>query len=365
MTRRHSFIAAALLAAAGVAVSVLLIRQHVSAYAGESSACNLGEFVNCDRVATSAYSVFLGLPVAAWGLLGFGLLLILSVVGLGSRRAHEGWPAGLLFAGAAGAAATSVLLAGISEFAIGALCLYCAVAWTISFALLATAWSACRPEGIGAALRADLGLLRARPLRSAGTVVAMLVLVAVAVRAQDRYWEKRPAAPAATAPAPAPAASAGPTVVVEFSDYECPFCAKAHDELRALLGTRPDVTLVKRHFPLDSSCNPIMKRPMHPNACALARAAICAEREGRLTEMDDALFHNQKLRRPVEELAAGIGLDVAEFRACLIDPETTRRLSSDIATGLQIGLKATPTYVVNGVQYTGSLPAVVLPPPSR
>jgi protein-disulfide isomerase len=81
--------------------------------------------------------------------------------------------------------------------------------------------------------------------------------------------------------------------------------------------------------------------------------------------MDDALFHNQKLQRPVEELAAGIGLDVPAFRACLVDPETTRRLSSDIATGIQIGLKATPTYVVGGVQYTGSLPAVLLPPPSR
>ncbi|MGB8933064.1 MAG: DsbA family protein, partial [Anaeromyxobacteraceae bacterium] len=155
--------------------------------------------------------------------------------------------------------------------------------------------------------------------------------------------------------------AAGRPVVVEFSDYECPFCAKAHRDLRALLSARPDVTLVKRHFPLDPSCNPIMKRAMHPQACALARAAICAEQQGRFAEMDDALFENQQAKRPLEELAGRVGLDLGRFRACLLDPETTRRLSSDIATGIQIGLKATPTYVVNGLQYTGALPPGALP----
>jgi protein-disulfide isomerase len=151
-------------------------------------------------------------------------------------------------------------------------------------------------------------------------------------------------------------------VVVGFSDYQCPFCAKAHEELRTLLAARPDVKVVKRHFPLDPSCNPLLKRPMHPEACALARAAICAEGQGKLDEMDDALFLNQQARRPVEELAARLGLDLPRFRACLDDPETARRLSADIATGIQIGLKATPTWIVGGVQYTGVLPPEALPP---
>jgi protein-disulfide isomerase len=152
--------------------------------------------------------------------------------------------------------------------------------------------------------------------------------------------------------------------VVEFSDYECPFCAKAHFELKAQLAVRPGVRLVKRHFPLDPTCNPLIKRPMHPDACALARAGICAEAQGRLHEMDDALFGNQQAKRPVEELAAGVGLDLARFRECLLSPETSRRLGDDIATGIQIGLKATPTYVVNGAQYSGVLPPEALPAPS-
>jgi protein-disulfide isomerase len=360
--RRNHFLLAAALAAVGVVLAALLTRQHASAHAGLASACNLNDFVNCDRVATSRWSVFLGLPVAMWGLLGYGLLLITSVVGLRART-RGSWPNGLLFAGSALATAASLVLALLSEFGIGALCLYCAGSWGISAALLATSWSACRPEGVVAALREDLGALAARPALTAGTAVGMAALVALAARAQPRYWEKPPARPPAVAVAQPPVA--GPPVVVEFSDYECPFCAKAHDQLKALLATRPDVQVVKRHFPLDMACNPLMQRPMHRDACALATAAICAERQGRFAEMDDALFANQKERRSVVELAKRLGLDVAAFQACLADPETARRLSKDVATGIQIGLKATPTYVVNGVQYAGTLPPSALPPPVR
>jgi uncharacterized membrane protein/predicted DsbA family dithiol-disulfide isomerase len=360
--RRRAFAVATIAAAAAVALAVLLERQHAAAHAGVASACNINEFVNCDRVATSRFSVFLGLPTAAWGVLGYGLLLVLSVLGLRRSRPDATWPAGFLLAGAAATTAVSLVLAAISELAVHALCIYCAGTWTASIVLLAAAWRACRPEGIRAAVRSDFALLATRPGLAVGTAVAMAALVGLAVRAQDRYWE-RPRPPPRPAPvAPATSPGGAPPVVVEFSDYECPFCAKAHVELKALLAARPDVKLVKRHFPLDVSCNPVLKRPMHKDACALARAGICAEAQGKLTEMDDALFANQLARRPVEELAARAGLDVGRFLACLADPATKRRLDEDVAAGIQIGLKATPTYVVNGVPYSGVLPEGALPP---
>jgi protein-disulfide isomerase len=366
MTRRRNlFLVAAALAAVGIVLAALLTRQHAAAHAGLASACNLNDFINCDRVATSRWSVFLGLPVAVWGLLGYGLLFLTSVVGLRWARPEGSWPAGLLFAGSALATAVALVLALVSELGIGALCLYCAGSWGVSAALLATSWRACRPEGVAAALREDLAALAARPVLTAGTAVGMAVLVALTARAQPRYWEKPPPRPVAVAGAVPQPSVAGPPVIVEFSDYECPFCAKAHLDLKALLAARPDVQVVKRHFPLDTACNPLLRRPMHRDACALARGAICAEQQGRFTEMDDALFANQKERRPVEELAKRLGLDVAAFQACLADPETARRLSKDVATGIQIGLKATPTYVVNGVQYAGTLPPTALPPPVR
>jgi protein-disulfide isomerase len=362
MTRRPALVAAAALAAAGLVLALVLVRQHAQAHAGVASSCAISEYVDCDRVATSRFSVVLGLPVAAWGAFGYGLALLLSLAGLRAGRRREGWPAGLLFLVSAAAAAVSIALAGVSELAIGALCLYCAASWLVSLGLLAAAWRACRPEGVAAAVQADLAVLRARPLLAAGLLLAAAAAVAIVVVAYPRYWERRARSPTAAEPVAAAPASQGPLVVVEFSDYECPFCAKAHEDTKALLAGRSDVTLVKRHFPLDSQCNPAVKRRIHPRACELARAAICAEEQGRLLAMDDALFRNQAAKRPVEEVAAAIGLDPERLRRCLSAPSTDARLRSDIEAAIRAGLDATPTYLVEGRRYVGSLPAEILPP---
>ncbi len=362
MPRRPALVAAAALAAAGFVLAIVLARQHAHAHAGIASFCAINEYVNCDRVATSPFSIVLGLPVAIWGMLGYGLALLLSLAGLQPGRRSEGWPAGLLFVLAAAAAVAAVALALVSELAIGALCLLCAGSWVISFGLLAAAWRACRPGGVAAAVREDLAVVRERPLRAAAVALAGIAAVALVVivypRVVDRYWERRASAP----PLPPTPISKGPLVIVEFSDYECPFCAKAHEETKGLLAGRPDVTLVRRHFPLDSECNPALKSRKHPQACALARAGICGDEQGKLPAMDDALFRNQQARRPVEEVARAVGLDLPRFRRCLVAPSTEARLRSDIEAGVRVGLAATPTYVVGGRPYAGQLPAELLPP---
>jgi protein-disulfide isomerase len=134
---------------------------------------------------------------------------------------------------------------------------------------------------------------------------------------------------------------------------------------KPLLAARPDVRVVRRHFPLDDKCNPKLTRPFHLGACELARAGICAEAQGqgRFEAMDDALFANQKANRPLDRLVADLGLDAARFGECLRAPSTQRRLQADVAAGLAVGVRATPTWVVNGVAHTGKLPIELLPPP--
>jgi uncharacterized membrane protein len=371
MTRRALQLAAAL-AAAGLVVAVLLVRQHAQAHAGVESFCAVNDFVNCDRVATSRFSVVLGLPVAAWGALGYGLALVLALAGLRRSRPHETWPAGLLFLVGAAAAAAAVVLALVSELLIGALCLLCAASWAISVALFAASWRATRPAGVVEAVGADLAFLRRRPARAAGVAVAGAAAVLLLASAYPRYWERKP--PAAAAPAGQPpaagaaaagtAAPAGAPVVVSFSDYECPFCALAHEDAKAVLASRPDMRLVKKHFPLDPACNPAINRAMHGSACLLASAAICAEEQGKLAPMEDALYANQQARRPLAELVAAVGLDPARLDECLRAPSTLRRLQADVAQGMAVGVRATPTYVVNGVPHAGKLPVELLPPPA-
>ncbi|HET8541310.1 MAG TPA: vitamin K epoxide reductase family protein [Anaeromyxobacter sp.] len=369
MTHRRALLASAALAAVGLVLAGVLAFEHAQAHAGVSTFCAIDDFVNCDKVATSRYSVVLGLPVAVWGGFAYGLALLLSVAGLRARRPHATWPAGLLFLLGAAATATAVALALVSELVIGALCLLCAGSWLVSGALLAAGWRATRPGGVAAAVREDLALLRRRLPRTIAVAVAGAACVALVAAAYPRYWERpRPPRDAertqgATGPArPAAARTGGPTIVVEFSDYQCPFCAIAHEETNAILAGRPDVKLVRKNFPLDQACNPVVKRAMHAGACELAAAAVCAEEQGKLEPMSDALFHNQRQKLPLESIAQGVGLDLPAFRECLRLPATARRVEQDISAGIAVGVKATPTYVVNGVAYSGKLPIEALPP---
>jgi protein-disulfide isomerase len=224
-----------------------------------------------------------------------------------------------------------------------------------------------------AAIRADLAALWARSGRTALVAAAALALVALAAAAYPRYWERPPprvgppGAQGLPGAGPPPGAAPGPLTIVEYSDYACPFCARAHEEMRSLLAGRPEIALVRRHFPLDPSCNPAVKRAIHPSACALARAGICAEEQGRFAEMDDALFGNQREGAPLEALAARVGLDRERFRACLAAPSTAERLAADVSEGIRAGVRATPSYLVGGLVHAGRLPPELFtaqrPPP--
>jgi uncharacterized membrane protein len=359
---RRALLAALILSVAGLAVALVLARLHGQAHAGLSSFCAVSETVNCDKVALSPFSVVLRLPVAVWGAIGYGLGAVLSAWALLGPRPHPRWPTGLLLLLALAAALASVALALVSKLLIGAWCLLCITSWAISGALLAAGWLACRPAGPLAAVAADLATVRAMPRRSAAGAVAAFAGLALLAALYPSYWVKPPAPAAAAAPA-APAVYQGPAVVTSFSDYECPFCAKAHAEVREILKRRPDLTLVKRHFPLDQACNPVIKRPVHQRACLLARAAICAEAQGQLDAMDDALFEAQRAKEDPEAVAGRLGLDVPRFRACLDAPETAARLAADVAAAMAAGTRATPTWIVRGQAHAGEFPIQLLPPP--
>lgn len=362
---RPALLAALIFALAGLGVALALARLHVRAHAGFASFCAISEHVNCDRVATSPYSVALGLPVAIWGVLGFTLLGALAAWGLLPRRLHASWPSGLLLVASAGAVASSIALALVSELAIGAFCILCAAAWTLSGLVLVAAVRATRPPGAGAALRRDLEALRARPARTAVAAALVLGATTAAAAAYPRYWDRpraepAPGAGAVTAASSPPPRAGGVREIHEFSDYDCPFCAQSFEKVRSRLAGRTDVKIVHRHFPLDTACNPAVSRAIHPQACELARAAICADRQGRGEAMDALLFETQRSRLPPTELATRLGLDLPAFRACVASKETADRLAADVAEGIRLGIRATPTFVVDGVPHAGELPPGIL-----
>lgn len=330
------------LSALGLGISVYLVLVHAGM---GGQICDLSETVSCDKVAASPWSVLLGVPLAAWGALAY--LAVGAISALAARRdaPHPGFGGGLLVVATGLMSATAVFLAYVSEVLIGALCLFCAGSWLTSFALLFASWRlARRAGGVGPALRADLAAVARRAMPFAA-LAGVLALLAAGLFAGYRLARPHIAAAGATEP----------LVVLEFSDYECPVCARMHRDNKDLVAKNPWLRLERRHFPLDDACNPIVKRPFHVGSCELSRAALCADAQGRFKAMDDALFANQESKVPVDALAGQVGLDLDRFRACMTSPDTAARLQADLSQGVALKVRATPSYVVDGKVYAGNL----------
>jgi protein-disulfide isomerase/uncharacterized membrane protein len=348
-----------------VAGDLALIHRRVHTDPSYRSYCAISAEVNCDTVAESRYSVFLGVPVAAWGLLGYAAVGVLALTGLRRRRLHPGWPAGALVVLATVAVLASVPLALISKLVIRSLCLLCLASWTLNLALLVLAIVLARRTGAGltGAVAADLRALAGRPRVPAGLTLGAVIVLGALIGLYPRYWETtRPAGPGGAtagidaAGLPWIGASRPRLTITEFSDYECPHCRRAHTEIRAVVESRKDVLrLVHRHYPLDDQCNPAVTRPFHRAACRLAAAAICAGAQGRFWEMNDALFETAA-ERDVVGIAARLKLDVPAFRDCLAAPRTAAHLSDDIRVGASLGVRGTPAFAIGADLFRGQIP---------
>jgi protein-disulfide isomerase len=141
-----------------------------------------------------------------------------------------------------------------------------------------------------------------------------------------------------------------PVTIVEFTDYQCPFCQRAEPTIREVVQRYPQqVRWVVRHLPLDS---------IHPLARGAAHAAVCADRQGRFWEFHEKLFANQQALEPAQlaGYAKELGLDAAAFDACLGSPETHARVEQDVEAAREVGVSGTPAFFVNGILLTGAKP---------
>ena len=136
--------------------------------------------------------------------------------------------------------------------------------------------------------------------------------------------------------------------LVEFSDFQCPYCWIAVAKLNALLEAYPGaIKLIFKQFPLD----------MHSQAALAAAAAIAAHQQGRFWPVHDALFaHRRELSRPVIlALARTAGLDMQRFEADLDSAKTKATIARDMEDGDRAGVEGTPSVFLNGRKYNGAL----------
>jgi protein-disulfide isomerase len=141
-----------------------------------------------------------------------------------------------------------------------------------------------------------------------------------------------------------------PVTIIEFSDYQCPYCQKWYEEVfTQLMADYPGkIHFVYRDLPL----------PMHPEAVPAAEAADCAGEQGAYWEFHDSLFSGQYTlgRSAYIQYATDIGLDLTAFTTCLDDHRYQAEVEADASDASKLGLTGTPSFFINGRVLIGALP---------
>ncbi len=141
-----------------------------------------------------------------------------------------------------------------------------------------------------------------------------------------------------------------PITLVEFSDFECPFCVRFLPTIEQVLETYGDqVRIVYRQFPLNA---------IHANAQLSAEASLCADAQGKFWEMHDAIFEARGKADSdgLKAMAADLGLDSEVFDACLDSRDFRAQVAEDLEAGRQAGVTGTPALFINGRFLSGAQP---------
>ncbi len=144
--------------------------------------------------------------------------------------------------------------------------------------------------------------------------------------------------------------ASAPVTLIEFSDFQCPFCQRVAPTIKKIRDTYGDkVRIVWKDFPLTQ---------IHPQAFKAGEAAHCAGDQGKYWEYHDRLFANQGQLQPEElkQHAAALGLDAAAFNACLDSSKYGERVRDGVAQGTRLGVNSTPTIYINGRVLSGAQP---------
>jgi len=370
-----------ILAAVGLAASIASLYVHYRLYNDPAyvSFCDVSETVSCEAVLQSDYASVGGIPVAAFGAIWSGLVLLLAWQGMASA-AHAPAVAGYIFLLSTAGLAAVLYLGYASFFVIQRLCLLCITTYVSVVGSFIVS---------GAAASTPLGALPARIGRdgrtllasSTGTTVAAAWVVA-SIALLVFFPRAEPVAVGATLNIPAaptetltdvemaqfgqfldaqprvdvPVDAGGArVVVVKFNDYQCPACRATYMEYKWIQDKyrdNPDVRFISLDFPLEAECG---VGSIHPSACEAAVAVRLARTRDLAEEMEQWLFLNQAqltpdlVRQGVREVAGITDFDEQY-------PRILEDVRADAKIGIDLAVPSTPTFFINGIQLSSMRP---------
>jgi len=351
-----------------IKLAVIYFNANFNPYA-LSSFCSVNEFIDCDGIAKTTESQFLGIPLAYWGMFLYAFIFLMLFVdklkNIKFLKFLEVFKNPLDYIASLGLISflISMLLLFLSLFEIKKLCILCAFTYVINLFIGCVATDFKNGGFIKSIKQSFLDFKDALMIKKyliAFSVVILIVsaflsytnvsmIFAPQVKNMRGMKEFIYAKSNKYKVSGNVLGSENPKVIVYvYSDYQCPICFAHNIMMHKLAKKIKGIQIVHKNLPLDNSCNVYMKNPMHDGACIDAKYAIASEKQGKFWEMNDILFLKKpKTEEEILGLVKNMGFNLEKLKADANSTETFEELQSQIEDSYKRGIEGTPATMIN------------------
>lgn len=341
------------------------------------SFCSINNVVDCDAVAKTSYSQFLGIPLALWGFLLYLFILFMCFVDYLKNFKYLKFlevfksPQSYIFAISFLSFCISMILACVSVFKIEKVCLLCFCTYFLDLAIALTArsWGQGLLYDIKNCFTDFIDALKVKKylitficilLVSSGvlayTAISQILTPQVKKYQSIEFFKKLKSNPYKVN-GNLLGDNGAKVIIHEYIDYNCPSCYISNIMLHRAVTELGNIQVIQHNLPLDSACNPYLAGQIHENSCMLAKFAIAAKAQGKFWDMNELLFENTpKTEQEVVGLARKMKFDIPDLYNDINSPETQKELQKEIKTATEEGIIGTPTLIINMNKYTGVMP---------
>ncbi len=352
-----------------IKLAIIYYEANFNPYALPSF-CSINEFIDCDGIAKTTESQFLGIPLAYWGLFLYSFILLLLFVdklkNIKFLKFLEVFKNPLDYIASLGVISftISMMLLCISLFDIQKLCILCAATYTLNLIIGIVATDFKNGGFVKSFKQSFIDFFDAVKQKKYLISFIVVMLLASAGLAYTRITYK-------FAPQVKRAAEFSEFVKAKhnkykvsgnilgdedakvtmyvYSDYQCPMCRAHNIMIHKLVKDLKGVKIVHKNLPLDMECNVYLTQPFHEGSCMEARYALAAEKQGKFWDMNSELFDKKpKTEAEVIAIAEDLGLDIDKLEADADSVEIANELKEDIKEANSKGINGTPTSVVDG-----------------
>lgn len=358
-----------------IKLAIIYYESNYNPYA-LSSFCSINDLVDCDGVAKTTASQFLGIPLAYWGMFFYLFVLMLLFVDKLKNIKFLNFlsvfkrPMSYISALGLISFAVSVYLAFDSVFILHKICILCFFTYILNtlIALIATDFE--NGGFIKSVKDSFVDFLAGVKEYTLHFIIALLVGITfltyttmanpftpqVKKMKSIKTFLKMEVNPYAVSGNNLGNPDA-PIRVQLYSDFACPMCFAYNIMIHKAVKELGNVYIEPHNLPLDRECNKYLRKQVHKNGCRYAKYAVAAKNQGKYWDMSTLLFeHHPKNDEEAVQLAKKIGLNIDKFKQDIQSKETMKKITDDIDYAVSQGVVATPTIVIDGERYLGIKP---------